>query len=1248
MIKHFILSLTLLFSTFLSLHSQVLEGPFAQQVVSDADKIRIKPNLLVPNYIHFQAGSEKPASQFNNYFKEQFLQGNSAYSLSLINENDDQLGHIHKRYRQIFDGKEVEGSMLITHASAGKIYAINGDYFDLEGVQKEASIAENKALENAMAYIQAEQYMWEKNPRTQMSFGRGIWDAIAEQNHDSYFPVGELVYVPKDGDYQQADFRLAWKFDIQTLKPFGQTLTFVDAIEGEVICQFDQIHTADTMGVAVTRYSGNRPITTDFVSPGLFRLREAGRGNGIVTLDNRHGNGPFEFEDADNVWNNANGSQDEVAGDVHWATEMTYDYYLQKHGRNSLDDNGYRITSNVHFGPSIFQNAFWNGRANYGDGDSTRNISPLTSIDICAHEISHGLTNFTADLIYQNESGALNESFSDIFGNAIEQFARPEKFSWQIAEDTGSPFRNMANPLQFNNPRNYFGTQWHTAAWDNGGVHINSGVQNHWFYLLVEGGAGTNDFGDAYTISSIGMDTAASVAFRNLTVYLTPSSQYADARFYAIQSAIDLYGICGRVHQQVTNAWHAVGVGTPYSPNPITAFKSSITEICTFPYTIDFIDESKGVSSYFWDFGDGNTSNMANPSHTYASPGFYSVSLKINGICGGSDSLLKSNLIQVIQSPPAPTANMPAPVACQGQGILVADPGSNDEIRWFDGSGNLLSVGDTFLTPFQGQNNTFYARSFDLKPRQQVGLLDSAAGTGGYITTDLRSLVFDVDRKVNLKSVKVYAENASQRLIEYRNTNGVVLATRSVFVPAGESRIELNIPLELGADQQLGLLGTVDLFANNSNLNYPYEIPGVISIKGTTDANAQALYIWFYDWIVHEDDCAGEATPVTLEVDTIGLPSVMNVERCGPGQANFVPTSFDSSLNWYDMNGFLLASGALFQTPYITSTTDFQVENVRFPDPIKFGPANASFGRSSYINNIFDSHLTFKVLQPMRLKSVWLDAKTAGLRKIILSDAQGVAIDTIEVQLNAGPQRVNLDLELQAGDYRLGGFSLDLKVTDTNVAFPYSLAGLVEINGSSEGFADYYYFYDWEVQNTACVSTWTTITAAVNAGPSASFDFMQNKSTLQFTDELLGTMPTSWMWDFGDGNTSNMQNPTHTYLAKGTYTVTLTTMDGSCTNSWTETIVIDHVTSINSDINGNAFQLFPNPGDGNFWLSREETNTEVEVTIWNNLGQKIQSKTIPRGTAKIEINMNEFARGTYFVRIKEGDKIWVKKYLIAY
>ena len=175
------------------------------------------------------------------------------------------------------------------------------------------------------------------------------------------------------------------------------------------------------------------------------------------------------------------------------------------------------------------------------------------------HEITHAVTENTAALVYSDESGALNESFSDCFGVAIDYFKNPSTANFLMGDQinvNGIPFRNMSNPNQFSNPDCYNGLYWNAPN----EVHNNSGVQNFWFYLICMGGSGVNDLGDTYTVNPIGINDASAIAYRSLSVYLTPNSTYADARFYSIQAAVDLFGSCSNQVIQITNAWYAVGV----------------------------------------------------------------------------------------------------------------------------------------------------------------------------------------------------------------------------------------------------------------------------------------------------------------------------------------------------------------------------------------------------------------------------------------------------------------------------------------------------------------------------------------------------------------------------------------------------------------------------------------------------------------------------------------------------------------
>ncbi|MEN9000672.1 MAG: CUB domain-containing protein, partial [Flavobacteriales bacterium] len=235
---------------------------------------------------------------------------------------------------------------------------------------------------------------------------------------------------------------------------------------------------------------------------------------------------------------------------------------------------------------------------------------------------------------------------------------RPSDANWLMGDEIytspGSYFRSMSNPNAKNDPDTYGGLHYYTGTADNGGVHTNSGVQNFWFYLLVNGGTGTNDNGDAYTVAPLGFDTAARIAFRNLTVYLNTNSQHSDARFYAIKAATDLYGACSPAVIATTNAWYAVGVGGPYVAGVQSDFTTLDTIGCKIPHTVTFSNASNNATAFIWDFGDGSTSTAVNPTHTYTGYGPYSVELYANGGACGDDTLMKIANISVDTNLPCP------------------------------------------------------------------------------------------------------------------------------------------------------------------------------------------------------------------------------------------------------------------------------------------------------------------------------------------------------------------------------------------------------------------------------------------------------------------------------------------------------------------------------------------------------------------------------------------------------------------
>jgi bacillolysin len=419
--------------------------------------------------------------------------------------------------------------------------------------------------------------------------------------------------------------RLAYKFDIYASNPISRGDIYIDAETGQTLFynatikhlgQFSHgkkanaaeksLLKSNNSAVAVvaanaaTRYSGTKTIQTT-LSGSSYILSDGTRGNGIQTYNSaRTATYPTtNFTDADNNWTAAefnNTNKDNGALDAHWGAEMTYDYWSAVHGRNSYDNAGAKIKSYVHYnliaaGYPDNNNAFWNGSVmTYGDGSGTGGFDILTAMDVAGHEIGHAVCSYTANLAYQKESGAMNEAFSDIWGACIEYRAAPTKSTWLIGEDIERrsghlSLRSMSNPKTEGQPDTYGGTNWYNVnctpsnSNDQCGVHRNSGVLNHWFYILSVGKSGTNDIGSSYNVTGITIDKAAKIAYRLESVYLSANSTYANARTYGIQSATDLYGAGSAEVIATTNAFYAVGVGAAYTGSTDTTAPTAPTSL---------------------------------------------------------------------------------------------------------------------------------------------------------------------------------------------------------------------------------------------------------------------------------------------------------------------------------------------------------------------------------------------------------------------------------------------------------------------------------------------------------------------------------------------------------------------------------------------------------------------------------------------------------------------------------------------
>jgi len=632
-------------ATLLLLSGLAFTPAYAQDAARAAEKFLADDGT--PTLVRFKA--ESPTYSLNEArkaFTEQ-LQLTTDDQMLATRTETDKLGFAHEKYNQYYKGIKIEHATYTLHARQGKVESMSGKVERIQNLNVTPSLDATAALRQALAFVGARQYMWEDQAEE-----AGLRQ---EQNNSTatYRPQGELVIVRNmhTTKAEQLDKpALAWKFNIYAKAPLSRAFIYVDAHTGEIVLQDAIIKHANTPGSFATRYSGTQSGTTDSFN-GSFRLRETSRGSGIETYNARRSNSyttAVDFTDADNSWTEYNNANfDDVALDAHWGAQAVYDYWKNVQGRNSYDGNGTKIKSYVHFDDTPndgvgYENAFWNGSVmTYGDGANT--FKPLTSLDVCAHEIGHAICSSTANLVYRNESGALNEGFSDIWGAVVESYKAPNKQPWLIGEDiikstSYTCLRSMSEPFGAGalskGPAYYKGQYWYSGTGDNGGVHTNSAVLNHWFYILSVGKSGTNEGGNAYSVTGTGIGDAANIAYRAESVYLSANSTYADARTYTIQAATDLYGAGSAQVIATTNAWHAVGVGAAYGggttppPTSVTYCASKGTNV-SYEWidlvSLGSINRSSGKDAGYYDGSATSTSVAAGSTQTISySAGFTS------------------------------------------------------------------------------------------------------------------------------------------------------------------------------------------------------------------------------------------------------------------------------------------------------------------------------------------------------------------------------------------------------------------------------------------------------------------------------------------------------------------------------------------------------------------------------------------------------------------------------------------------
>lgn len=525
-------------------------------------KIGYLNERLVPTYIEGSLHNASTANRSTTAIVYEYLEAaapamkikNPHTEFSVKSEEQDEIGMKHIRMQQMYNNIPVYGGEVVLHSADNKINFLNGHYypsFELENLTPSLSVQKGEEI---VFGILGKQTVYN-------------YDMSQFGNMDS---KSELVIYP----YLE-QFKLAYHYTVYK-NIIERWEYFIDAQSGEVINKYESmcklhnhqpgedIHSThgsegaldkvflDGSATATAKdlFNIDRKINTYQVGSKYYLIDAArdifsqstskmpNNPSGVIWTINAFNTSPanddFRY---DHISSSTNQWSDKTAVSAHYNGGQAYDYFRNTHNRKSINGTGGNIISFINVvdeeGRSM-GNAFWNGQAMfYGNGDSA--FGPLAKgLDVAGHEMTHGVVQATANLDYEGESGALNESFADVFGVMID------RDDWLIGDDVvnkavfpSGALRSMSDPHNgaktndFNGgwqPRHY--DERYKGTQDGGGVHINSGIPNYAFYKFA---------------TAIGKDKAEKVYYRALSNYLTKSSKFVDCRVAVVKAATDLY-----------------------------------------------------------------------------------------------------------------------------------------------------------------------------------------------------------------------------------------------------------------------------------------------------------------------------------------------------------------------------------------------------------------------------------------------------------------------------------------------------------------------------------------------------------------------------------------------------------------------------------------------------------------------------------------------------------------------------------
>jgi bacillolysin len=477
-------------------------------------------------------------------------------NISTLHDDTMIAGRAFERLGQFYEGLPVFGGQVVRQLDGRSIVSVTGRLYEALDIDVNPSIPAERAIEAASASV-------------------GVGASIRGETTLGILPV-------------ESGYRLVYRLVVMGAWAIREV--YVDAHSAEVVLSINGIHTQAAIGQGngvfgtLRKMSTNQTSSTfqavDMLRPGIaFTLAFPGTPARLTAFLNTLALFNSDVaNDSDNAWN------DGPTVDAHVFQGWVYDYYFKRFGRRGMDGRNLEVDSIVHplarseanrQPPDVvgtyINNAFYccDGIVMFGDGDGRLFDFLAGAFDVVAHEWTHGVTDFTSQLVYRDEPGALNEAFSDIMGAAMEFYYYPtgtgrDQADWLIAEDVylASPgyLRSLNNPSAKGHPDHYSLRRFIGTSTDDGGVHFNLTIATHAFYLAVAGGRNRVSGINVPGVGTGNIERMERIFYRAFTELMTPDSRFSDARRATLQAASDLYGTGSNERAQVELAWTAVGV----------------------------------------------------------------------------------------------------------------------------------------------------------------------------------------------------------------------------------------------------------------------------------------------------------------------------------------------------------------------------------------------------------------------------------------------------------------------------------------------------------------------------------------------------------------------------------------------------------------------------------------------------------------------------------------------------------------